>query len=114
MLTEMFSYEKAREIIKPLQFKTVVEYSKWVEDNNYTHIFCHSIRKVIFILVSKVGSSLVLLAFKTTKMQLRKQELPIQIMLKVQRSLLFLVQGTVLCEQTPQQALLQTLQQTLQ
>jgi hypothetical protein len=37
MLTEMFSYEKAREIIKPLQFKTVVEYSKWVEDNNYTH-----------------------------------------------------------------------------
>ena len=33
----MFSYEKAREIIKPLQFKTVVEYSKWVEDNNYTH-----------------------------------------------------------------------------
>lgn len=37
MSTEMFSYEKAREIIKPLQFKTVVEYSKWVEDNNYTH-----------------------------------------------------------------------------
>ena len=37
MITEMFSYEKAREIIKPLQFKTVVEYSKWVEENNYTH-----------------------------------------------------------------------------
>ena len=37
MTTEMFSYEKAREIIKPLQFKTVVEYSKWVEENNYTH-----------------------------------------------------------------------------
>ena len=37
MTTEMFSYDKAREIIKPLKFKTVVEYSKWVEENNYTH-----------------------------------------------------------------------------
>lgn len=37
MLKTLFSYEKAKETIKPLKFQTMTEYRKWVVENNYYH-----------------------------------------------------------------------------